>query len=60
MGGDSVVGKATGYWVDGPEIEFRWGGGAKFFAPVQTGPWGLTSLLYNGYWVIPRGKGSGA
>jgi len=27
MGGDSVVGEATGYWLDGPGIERRWGGG---------------------------------
>jgi hypothetical protein len=24
--------------MDGPGIEFRWGGRAKFSAPVQTGP----------------------
>jgi hypothetical protein len=34
--GNSVV-IATGYRQDGPEIESRWGG-AKFSAPVQTGP----------------------
>ena len=32
----SVVGIATGYGLDGPGIEFRWG--ARFSAPVQTGP----------------------
>jgi hypothetical protein len=32
----SVVGIATGYGLDGPEIESRWG--ARFSAPVQTGP----------------------
>jgi hypothetical protein len=31
--------------------------GARFSAPVQTGP---PSLLYNGYWIIPRGKAAGA
>jgi len=31
-----VVGIATGYGLDGPGIESRWG--ARFFAPVQTGP----------------------
>jgi hypothetical protein len=30
------VGIATGYGLDGPGIEFRWG--ARFSAPVQTGP----------------------
>jgi hypothetical protein len=30
--------------------------GARFSAPIQTGPWGPPSLLYNGYWVFPRGK----
>ena len=31
-----VVGIATGYGLDGPGIESRWG--AIFSAPVQTGP----------------------
>ena len=31
-----VVGIATGYGLDGPGIESRWG--ARFSAPVQTGP----------------------
>ena len=35
-GPGSVVGIATGYGLDGPGIESRWG--AKFSAPVQTGP----------------------
>jgi len=35
-GPGSVVGIATGYGLDGPEIEFRWG--VRFSAPVQTGP----------------------
>jgi len=35
-GPGSVVGIATGYGLDGPGIEFRWG--ARFSAPVQTGP----------------------
>jgi hypothetical protein len=35
-------------------------GGARFFAPVQTRPWGPPSILYNGYrvsflWVKQRG-----
>jgi hypothetical protein len=32
----SVVGIATAYGLDGPGIESQWG--AKFSAPVQTGP----------------------
>jgi len=30
--------------------------GARFSAPIQTGPWGPPSLLYNGYRVFPSGK----
>ena len=35
-GPGSVVGIATGYGLDGPGIESQWG--ARFSAPVQTGP----------------------
>ena len=35
-GRDNSVGTATRYGLDGPGIEFRWG--ARFSAPVQTGP----------------------
>ena len=35
-GPGSIAGIATGYGLDGPGIEFRWG--ARFSAPVQTGP----------------------
>ena len=35
-GPGSVVGIATGYELDSPGIESRWG--ARFSAPVQTGP----------------------
>jgi hypothetical protein len=35
-GPGSVVGIATGYRLDGLGIESRWG--ARFSAPVQTGP----------------------
>ena len=34
---DSVVGIATRYGLDGPEIESQWGGGGEVSAPVQTG-----------------------
>jgi len=50
----SSVGIATGYGLDGPGIESRWG--ERFSAPVQTGPGGPLSLLYNGYWVFPGGE----
>ena len=36
MGQYSAVGIATHYRLDGPGIESRWG--ARFSAPVQTGP----------------------
>ena len=45
---------ATGYGLDGPGIESRWG--ARFSAPVQTGPGSPPSLLYNGYRILPRDK----
>jgi hypothetical protein len=35
-GTGSSVGIATGYELDGPGIESRWG--ARFSTPVQTGP----------------------
>jgi hypothetical protein len=34
----SVIGIATGYGLDGPGLESRWGEGARFSAPAQTGP----------------------
>ena len=34
--------------------------GARFSAPVQTGPGGLPSLLYNGHRVFPGGKAARA
>ena len=36
MGRDSAVSIVTAYGLDGPGIESRWG--ARFSAPVQTGP----------------------
>jgi hypothetical protein len=35
--GDSSIGIATGYGLDGPVLESRWGGG-RFFAHFQTSP----------------------
>ena len=37
-GPGSVVGIATAYGLDGPGIEKKNPGGARFSAPVQTGP----------------------
>ena len=54
-GPGNVVGIATGYGLDGPEIESRWGGG-EIFPTCPDRPWGPPSLLYNGYWVFPGGK----
>jgi hypothetical protein len=34
--------------------------GAKFCAPVQTGPGAHPGVLYNGYQVFPGGKAAGA
>ena len=49
-----VVGTATGYGLDGPGIESRWGG--EIFRTCPDRPWGSLSLLYNGYRVFPWGK----
>ena len=43
----SVVGIASGYRLDGPGIEFRWGG-----ENFRTWPWGPLSLLYEEYRVF--------
>jgi len=32
-------------------------GGDEIFCTHPDQPWGPPSLLYNGYWVFPRGKG---
>ena len=53
----SVVGIATCYGLDGPEIKSRWG---RDFPPRPDRPWGSPSLLYNGYRVFPGGKAAGA
>jgi hypothetical protein len=43
----------TGYGLDGPGSN---PGGGKIFCTCPDRPWGPPSLLYNGYWVFPRGK----
>jgi hypothetical protein len=53
---DSSVGIATGYGLDGPGIESRWGG--EIFAHVQTGPG--ANPAYNGYRVFAGDKAAGA
>jgi hypothetical protein len=57
VGRDSVVGIATRYKLDGPGIKSQRG---KIFSTHPDRPWGLPSLLYNGYRVIPRDKAAGA
>jgi hypothetical protein len=37
-------------------IKSRWG---EIFRTCPDWPWGPPSLLYNGYWVFPRGKVAG-
>jgi hypothetical protein len=52
-GSGSVVGIATAYELEGPEIESRWG---EIFRICPDRPWGPHSLLYNGYRVFAGGK----
>ena len=52
-GPGSSVGTATGYRLDGPGIESRWG---EIFRTCPDRPWGPPSLLYNGYRVFHGGK----
>jgi hypothetical protein len=48
-GPGNSVGVATGYRLDGPEIESRWG---AIFRTRPSRLWGPPSLLYNGYRVF--------
>jgi len=52
-GPGSSVGIATGYGLDGPGIESRWG---EIFRTCPDRPWGPLSLQYNGYRVFPGSK----
>ena len=52
-GSGSSVGIATGYGLDGPGIESRWG---EIFRTCLDRPWGPPSSLYNGYRVFPGVK----
>ena len=53
VGRDSSVGIASGYGLDGPGIESRWGRDFPHLSKPALGP---PSLLYNGYLVFPWGK----
>ena len=55
-GPGSVVGIATGYGLDGPCIESRWG--ARFSAPVQTGPGAHPASCTMGTGSLPGVKSS--
>jgi len=55
---DSSVGIATGYGLDGPGIEPRWGD--EIFRTRPDQPWGPPSLVCNGYRAFPGGKAAGA
>jgi len=52
-GPGSAVGIATGYGLDGPGIESRWG---ETFRACPDRPWVPPSLLYNGYRIFSVGK----
>ena len=54
---DGVVGIATRYGVDGPGIESWWG--ARFSAPVQTGPGSHPASCTMGTGPFPRVKWPG-
>jgi hypothetical protein len=49
---EGSVGIATGYWLDGPEIESRRG---RDFRTHPDWPWCPPNLLYNVYRVFPGG-----
>ena len=57
VGRDSSVGIATGYGLDCPRSETRWG--ARFSAPVQTGPGAHPASYTMGTGSFPGVKGSG-
>jgi hypothetical protein len=56
-GPGSSVGIETGYGLDGPKIESRWG---RNFSHTSRSALGPPSFLYNGYRVFPGGKAVGA
>ena len=50
----TVADIVTGYGLEGPGIESRWGG--EISRTRQDRPWGPPSLLYNAYRIFPVGK----
>jgi len=52
VGQDIAVGIATRYGLDGPGVESRWGG-ARFSAPVHTGPGAHTASFTIGTGSVP-------
>jgi len=60
MGQHSSVGIATRYGLGGPGIESRWGGGARFSAPVKTGPETHPASYTICTGLFPDGKAAGA
>jgi len=54
MGRESSVGIATCYRLDGPMIDSRWG--ARFSAPIQTGPGTHPASYTIGTGCFPGGK----
>ena len=54
-GPGSSVGTATGYGLDGPGIESRWG--ARFSPPIQTGPGAHPASCTMGTGSFPGLKG---
>ena len=57
VGWDSAVDIVTGYRLDGQEIESRWG--ARFPAPVQTGPGAHPASCTMGTGSFPGESGQG-
>ena len=55
VGCGGVVSTLTFYRLDGQGIEFWWG---KIFCTHPDRPWRSPHLPYNGYQVIPGGKGA--
>jgi hypothetical protein len=53
IGPGSLVGITTGYGLEGPGIESRWG---EIFRTCPDRPLGPLSLLCNRYRVFPGGK----
>jgi hypothetical protein len=57
VGRDNAVGIATGYELDGQGIESRWG--ARFSAPIQTGPGAYLAFCTMGTVSFPGVKRPG-